>query len=78
MKETIDGLSRFKLRSERQRGVVFAALCAVIFGVLLLVERPHWAGPWFVASLFTFVAWRLSRSSSRAGRSALPQGHAPR
>lgn len=65
MKAFDDGLGHLGLKTDFQRGAVFAAVSIVIFGVLILAERPHWAEPWLLASLFTFAVWRLSRQQSR-------------
>jgi hypothetical protein len=64
MKAFGDGLNHLGLKTDFQRGLVFALLSVVIFAVLVIAERPHWAGPWLIASLFTFAVWRLSRQPS--------------
>jgi len=64
MKAIGDGMNHFGLKTDLQRGVVFILLTTVIFGVLMLAERPHWAGPWLIASMFTFAVWRLNRQQS--------------
>jgi hypothetical protein len=65
MKPLSDGLNQFRLKTDLQRGLAFVILSGVILCVLLIAERPHWAGPWLIASLFTFAVWRLNRQESR-------------
>lgn len=64
MKALGEGLNHLGLKTDFQRGVVFILLTTLIFGVLIIAERPHWAGPWLIASLFTFAVWRLGRQES--------------
>ena len=47
-----------------KRGMAFAALCILVFIVLLLADRPHWATPWLLANIFTFGLWRMGRPRS--------------
>lgn len=65
MKPFSDGLSQFRLKTDFQRGIAFILLSATILCVLLSAGRPHWAGPWLIASLFTFAVWRLNRQQAR-------------
>lgn len=65
MKPFSDGLDQFRLKTDFQRGVAFILLSSLILCVLLIANRPHWAGPWLIASLFTFGVWRLNRQQSR-------------
>jgi hypothetical protein len=65
MKPFSDGLSQFRLKTDFQRGTAFILLSAAILCALLIAGRPHWAGPWLIASLFTFAVWRLNRQQSR-------------
>jgi Ca2+/Na+ antiporter len=64
MKTTIDGHRRFDLGTDLRRGIVFSLASMAVFTVLLLMQRPHWAQPWLIASIFTFVMWRLGRGLS--------------
>jgi hypothetical protein len=52
-------------RTDFQRALLFTLLSALVFGVLLIAQRPYWAGPWLISSLFTFGIWRLSRQPSK-------------
>lgn len=65
MKAFGDGLNPLGLKTDFQRGLVFVLVSIAVFGVLVIAERPHWAEPWLLASLFTFAVWRLSRQQSR-------------
>lgn len=65
MKAFGDDFDQLRLKTDFQRGVVFALLAIAIFALLLIAERPHWAEPWLIASLFTFAVWRLNRQQSR-------------
>jgi hypothetical protein len=65
MKALSDGLHHLGLKTDFQKGAVFVALTIVMFGVLLIAERPQWAGPWLIASMFTFGVWRLNRQQSK-------------
>ncbi|HTV17103.1 MAG TPA: hypothetical protein VMG12_00490 [Polyangiaceae bacterium] len=64
MKALGDGHSHLGLKTDFQRGVVFILLTTLIFGLLIVADRPYWAGPWLIASMFTFGVWRLSRQQS--------------
>ncbi len=63
MRTFSDATSHWSPKTDFQRGLAFALSSISIFGLLILAERPRWAGPWFIASLFTFAVWRLSRQS---------------
>jgi hypothetical protein len=65
MKAIGHGLSHIGLKTDFQRGVVFFLLTTLIFGLLILADRDYWAGPWLIASMFTFGVWRLSRQRSK-------------
>jgi hypothetical protein len=65
VKPLSDGVSQFRLKTDFQRGLAFILLSSVILCVLLVAERPHWAAPWLIASLFTFAVWRLNRQQPR-------------
>jgi hypothetical protein len=58
------GHNHFGLKTDLQRGVLFILLTSLIFGALIMANRPHWAGPWLIASVFTFAVWRLGRQPS--------------
>jgi hypothetical protein len=64
MKAFGDGLNHLGLKTDFQRGIVFILLTTTMFGVLMIAGRRDWAGPWLIASLFTFGVWRLSRQQS--------------
>jgi hypothetical protein len=64
MKSLSDGINQFRFKTDFQRGLAFILLSGLILCVLLIAERPHWAGPWLLASLFTFAVWRLNRQQS--------------
>jgi hypothetical protein len=64
MKPLSDGLNHFRMKTDLQRGLAFVILSSIILCILLIAERPHWAGPWLIASLFTFAVWRLNRQQS--------------
>jgi hypothetical protein len=66
MKSSTDPSDRFGLNTDFGKGLAFALASLAVFAILLLVRRPHWAEPWLVASLFTFVVWRLGRGASRS------------
>jgi hypothetical protein len=61
MKASRDGLHHLGIKTDFQRGVSFILASAAVFGVLLFAKRPYWAGPWLIASMFTFAVWSLSR-----------------
>jgi hypothetical protein len=65
VKPLSDGLSQFRLKTDFQRGIAFILLSTAILCVLLVAGRPHWAGPWLIASLFTFAVWRLNRQQPK-------------
>lgn len=44
-----------------KKGVAFAVLSVGVFVTLVLAQRPHWANPWLLASIFTFGIWLLGR-----------------
>jgi hypothetical protein len=56
---------RSLLSPDSKQGIVFTSLSLGAFALLLMVERPHWATAWLVASIFTFGVWRLGRSPQR-------------
>jgi hypothetical protein len=64
MKSLSDGITQFRLETDFQRGLAFTLVSSVILCALLIAELPHWAGPWLIASLFTFAVWRLNRQQS--------------
>ena len=65
MKALSDGLHHLGLKTDFQRGLSFILASAFVFGVLLIAERPYWAGPWLIASIFTFAVWCSSRQPSK-------------
>ncbi len=65
MKSLSGGVNQFRLKTDFQRGLAFILLSGAILCALLIAERPHWAGPWLIASLFTFAVWRLNRQQPR-------------
>jgi hypothetical protein len=52
-------------RTDLEKGIVFATLCVAVFFLLLLADRPHWATPWLLASIFTFGLWRMTGPRAR-------------
>lgn len=65
MKASSGGLRHLGLKTDFQRGLSFILGSGLVFAVLLIAERPYWAGPWLIASIFTFAVWCLSRQSSK-------------
>jgi len=65
MKAFADCVNSLRLTTDARRGLVFVLLSVVMFGVLLVAQRPHWAVPWLIASLFTFAVWRMGAPPSK-------------
>ena len=55
---------RMTSSSDLGQGIAFVLLSLAMFVLLSLVRRPEWAQAWLIASLFTFVLWRLGRQPS--------------
>jgi len=60
--KTSTGLhGRFGSNPDLRKGLAFAALSVSVFVALILIQRPHWANPWLLASIFTFGLWLLGK-----------------
>jgi hypothetical protein len=66
MKSFPDRSSRLGLNTDFRKGVAFALASLAVFAGLIIVQRPHWAHPWLIASFFTFLVWRLGRREPRS------------
>jgi len=47
-----------------RQGIAFVLLSLAMLVLLSLLRRPEWARPWLIASVFTFILWRLGRHPS--------------
>jgi hypothetical protein len=65
MKTLVTRRGRFGSNPDLEKGLAFAALSVGVFVVLVLVQRPHWANPWLLASIFTFGLWLLGKKPTR-------------
>jgi hypothetical protein len=65
MKTSMTRRGRFGSNPDLEKGLAFAALSIGVFVMLVLVQRPHWANPWLIASIFTFGLWLLGKKPAR-------------
>ncbi len=56
---------RFRPGPDFRRGVAFALLSIGVFVALVALQRPHWANPWLLASVFTFGLWLTGKKPIR-------------
>jgi hypothetical protein len=61
MKTSASLHGRFGSNPDFKKGLAFAAISIGVFVALLLLQRPHWATPWLLASIFTFSLSRMGK-----------------